>query len=303
MRMHALIWNTNQQPVWVQELIVAALGGDADAKAQLREEITERIGYYVRDRAKRFDAIDVLNESFHQPAYLDIFGIEGVADIYRETAEAIEHGGGDAQTFINEFNILQWSRRPPYDTDDTEPDPFANWYREHAEELLRHDARLGAIGVQYYADARQDISDRHSPARIVHVLHNLSLTGLPISLTEFGVSRGATPKQAATILSDTLRLMFGHPNGQTFLVFGFYRGATWDRAAEATLFDNDWSRSLPGKAYWELIDRWSTDETLTTDENGDVAFNVYYGEYLVTVGDKQYSLTITKGLSDYEVGP
>jgi len=303
MRMHTLIWNTEQQPGWVHELVAAALNGDADAKTQLREAITERIGYYARDRATRFDAIDVLNEVFHQPGYLDIFGIDGVADIYRETAEAIEAGGGDAQTFINEFNILQWSRKPPYATEDTDRDPFANWYREHAEELQRLDARLDAIGVQYYADPREDISDRHSPARIAQVLHNLSLTGLPISLTEFGVSRGATPRQAATILADTLRLMFGHPNGQTFLMFGFYRGATWERAAEATLFDKDWSRSLPGEAYRDLMHQWSTDETLTTDENGGVAFNGYFGDYQITVGDGTYPLTITKGVTDYEIKP
>lgn len=304
MRMHALIWNTEQQPAWVHELVAAALNGDADAKAQLREQITERIGYYVRDRATRFDAIDVLNEVFHQPGYWDIFGIEGIADIYRETAEALEAGGGDAQTFINEFNILQWSRRPPYATEDTPWDPFANWYREHAEELQRLDARLGAIGVQYYADARPDIGDnRHRPARIAQVLHNLSLTGLPISLTEFGVSRGATPQQAAAVLSDTLRLMFGHPSGQMFLMFGFYRGATWERAAEATLFDKDWSRSLPGEGYHDLMDQWSTDESLTVDDRGDVEFNGYYGDYVVTVGDKTYPLAVTKGTADYEVKP
>ncbi|GAB4189496.1 MAG: hypothetical protein Kow00105_03910 [Phycisphaeraceae bacterium] len=304
MRMHTLIWDTEQQPAWVHELVAAALGGDADAKAQLREAITERIGYYVRDRAKRFDAIDVLNEAFHRPGYLDIFGIDGIAAIYRETAEAIDEGGGDAQTFINEFNILQWSRRPPYDSDDTERDPYANWYREFAEELQRRDARLGAIGVQYYANADPTIGDdRHSPARIAQVLNNLSLTGLPISLTEFGVSRGATPEQAAGVLSDTLRLMFGHPSGQAFVMFGFYRGATWERAAEATLFNADWSRSLPGEAYRGLMEQWSTDESLTVAADGVVAFTGYYGDYEVTVGDKTYPLTVTKGVTDYEIKP
>lgn len=304
MRMHTLIWNTEQQPDWVHKLIADALNGDVDAKVQLREAITHRIAYYARDRATRFHAIDVLNEVFHQPAYLDIFGIEGVAEIYRETAEAIEQGGGDAQTFINEFNILQWSRKPPYATEDTEWDPYANWYREHAEELQRHGAQLGAIGVQYYANADPTIgSNRHSPARIAQVLNNLALTGLPISLTEFGVSRGATPQQAADVLADTLRLMFGHPNGQTFLMFGFYRGATWERAAEATLFDKDWSRSLPGKVYQGLMEQWSTDKSLTVDENGNVVFTGYYGDYVVTVAGKAYPLTVTKGTADYEVKP
>lgn len=304
MRMHTLIWNTDQQPDWVHGLIAAALGGDADSKAQLREEITERIGYYARDRATRFDAIDVLNEVFHQPGYLDIFGIEEIAAIYRETAEAIEQGGGDAQTFINEFNILQWSRRPPYDTEDTEWDPYANWYREHAEELQRLGARLGAIGVQYYANADPTIGDnRHSPARIAQVLHNLSLTGLPIALTEFGVSRGATPQQAADVLSDTLRLMFGHPNGQTFLMFGFYRGATWERAAEATLYDDNWSVSVPGRAYSMLKQRWSTDEELIVDEKSTVAFTGFYGEYEVTVGGQTHAISLHKGQRDYVLGP
>ena len=302
MRMHTLIWNTEQQPDWVHELIGKAQQGDADAKAQLREEITERIGYYVRDRAKRFDAIDVLNEVHHQPVYLEIFGVEGIADIYRETAEAIREGGGEAQTFINEFNILQWSRRPPYVTDDTEPDPYANWYREHAEELQHHGAQLDAIGVQYYANADPTIgSNKHSAARIAQVLHNLSITGLPIALTEFGVSRGAEPEDAAKVLSDTLRLMFGHPSGQTFLMFGFYRGATWERAAEGTLFDTDWSVSEPGKAYQALLDQWSTDESLKVDDDGTVEFIGYYGDYEITIDGHSYPLTIRKGQHEYQI--
>ena len=178
-----------------------------------------------------YTQLDVLNESLHQPGYLDVFGIEGIADIYAETAAAATRAGNEElRLFVNEFNVLQWSRRPPYATEDTPWDPYANWYREHVEALRHHGGPVSGIGVQYYADADPAAAQPHSPTTIAHALHNLALTGLPIALTEFGVGRGATPSDAAEVLTDTMRLMFGHPQGDLFLMFGYYRGATWERA-------------------------------------------------------------------------
>jgi hypothetical protein len=48
LRMHNVIWGT-QQPGWVNTLISQAAGGNEAAKTALRQEISERIDYYVGD--------------------------------------------------------------------------------------------------------------------------------------------------------------------------------------------------------------------------------------------------------------
>ena len=51
-RMHNLIWG-NQQPTWVNTLLTSAASGNTADAATLRSAITNRVNYYVRDRASR----------------------------------------------------------------------------------------------------------------------------------------------------------------------------------------------------------------------------------------------------------
>ena len=76
-RMHTLLWDTEQQPAWVVDLLTAAAAGDAAAKADLLRAIDRRIDYYVRDRAGDYQELDVLNESVHHPRYVDVLGRRG----------------------------------------------------------------------------------------------------------------------------------------------------------------------------------------------------------------------------------
>ncbi len=78
----------------------------------------------------------------------------------------------------------------------------------------------------------------HSPARIEQILQNLAVTGLPLSLTEFGVQTGGgtTVDQAATYLTDTMRMVFGMPNATTFDMWGFWANDIWNQAPLAVLY-------------------------------------------------------------------
>ncbi|MEK7831749.1 MAG: endo-1,4-beta-xylanase, partial [Acidobacteriota bacterium] len=171
-RMHTLLWDTNQQPVWVQNLIAQAAAGDATAKETLRRQISERIDYYVRRRAQRYVELDVLNESLHQRRYWQIFGAQGVAEIFNEVASALTDAGSNARTMLNEFNVLQFSS----DLVNGGSDAYANWYRAHIEEVRNAGGKMTGVGVQYYADVRTSAvlgSAVHSPARIMQVYQNL----------------------------------------------------------------------------------------------------------------------------------
>jgi GH35 family endo-1,4-beta-xylanase len=299
-RMHTLIWDTEQQPAWARDLLTAAAAGDAAAKADLVGAIQRRIGYYVRDRARGYLEVDVINESLHKPRYVEVLGVAGVAEVFSQVARAAREGGGRVLGYANEYNVLQFSHVLEGGKQRA-PDPYANWYRRHVEELrvAAEAGAVGGVGVQYYADARPDIEWPHSAARILEVLHNLSATGLPVTLTEFGVKKGAAAEEAARILEETMRLVFGTPGTLGFLMFGFWAGAIWDVAPEAVLVDRDWNLTEAGRRYERLMAEWSTDVTAPVGADGTLTFSGFYGDYRIEAGGKSFRLELAKGQPVY----
>lgn len=298
-RMHNLIWDTNQQPAWAQNLISQAVAGDAVAKEMLRRQIIERIDYYVRSRAKRYVELDVLNESLHQRRYWQIFGAQGIAEIFNEVASALNDAGSNARAMLNEFNVLQFSSDPAGGG----ADPYANWYRAHIEEIRNAGGKMGGAGVQYYADVRTSStigSNAHSAARIMQALQNLAVTGLPVSLTEFNVvtNGGAWDWTHATrITEETMRLTFGQPNATGFM-FWRLRATTPDTFG---LADNDWNLTPAGTRFEQLMAEWDTNLTTTVGAGRTISFAGYYGDYALTIEGQQYPLTLVKGQTTYVI--
>ena len=300
-RMHTLLWDTEQQPLWVLDLLGAATIGDVGAKEDLSRAIMRRIRYYVRDRGDMYQELDVFNEPLHHPRYLELLGPADVRDVYNQVSRSSADVGGAVRGYVNEYNVLQSSRALVWGGGGKEgaPDPFANWYRRHVEALRGEGAEIGGIGVQYYADARAGIDSPHSPARIYNVLQNLSAVGLPVTLTEFGVQHGASPADAARILDDTMRLVFGTPGANGFVMFGFWAGAIWDFAPEAVLVDKDWKPTVPGARYDGLLAAWSTDVSSVVGPDGTIELTGFYGDYAVEVGGKTLAFWLVKGQTEY----
>jgi endo-1,4-beta-xylanase len=298
-RMHNLIWGDSQQPNWAATLLNNANSGNATAKSDLRGEISERIDYYVGnndanpldDRARKYVDLDVLNEHEHQPKYWNVYGPAGIADIYNETAAAVAGAGANTKLFVNEYNVLQYGA-----------DGYGNWYRQDVESLKNNGGAISGIGVQYYPVAVAD-SNAHSPARIEQAFQNFAVTGLPIALTEFGVQtlNGATTTQAATYLTDTMRMVFGTPDATTFVLWGFAPSDIWSQAPLAALVDANWNLTPAGTAYESLMSQWNTDVTLPADANGRVDFTGFYGKYQVIINGKTYNLDLTKGTTQYSL--
>lgn len=287
-RMHTLLWDTQQQPPWIMSedaqtpgLLTLAQHGNAQAKAELEKHISERIGYLVRERAVAYDELDVLNESLHHGGYWQVFGTEGVARIFNEVAAAVQAAGAHTELFLNEYNLLQWSTEPTSKASD----PYANWYRWHAEELLRAGAKLDGLGVQYYADGRTASelgANAHSAARIYAVLQNLSGTGLGLSLTELTVNGQAsvTPERGAEIVEETLRLVFGTPSAQSALVWSVYAGASQTPTPASVLYDARFELTPAGRRFEALMHEWNTEVTLPAPAEGSaLELEAFLGEY------------------------
>jgi GH35 family endo-1,4-beta-xylanase len=296
-RMHNLIWDTNQQPAWVQGLIAQAVAGDAAAKEELRQEIIERIDYYVRARAQRYVELDVFNESLHQRRYWQIFGPTGTAEIFNEVDRAIKDAGSEALAMLNEFNVLQFSTDPLRGGSD----PYANWYRAHVEDVRAAGGKMSGVGVQYYADLRTNIgSNVHNPARILQAFQNLAVTGLPVSLTEFSVvTNGGTWDwtRATQMMDETMRMTFGAAGATGFMF--------WRLVATSPdtfgLVDSTWNLTPAGARFEQLMAEWDTDLTTTVGADRTISFTGFYGEYVLTIDGQQYPLTLVKGQPTYAI--
>jgi endo-1,4-beta-xylanase len=311
-RQHNLIWgpngsgSNNQQPNWAYTMLqdpngIDTLSGKTRADA-LRDEISERIDYYIADRAKRYYQIDVYNESYHTGSnngstannYWDQYGASGIAGIYKEAKDAVESAGSNALLFVNEYNVLQAEGG----------DFYANWYTRHIDSLRQAGQQaygedvLGGIGFQYYASG----GSGHNPGRISATMQNLAVQGLPMSLTEFGISSSTTDEATqAQILNETLRLVFGTPDATGFTMWGFWAGAVWSGAPNGVLYNSDWSLRQAGLAWQALQQQWDTDVTLDVGPDGTIGFDGFWGTYDLDIGGQTLTLDLTQGKSQYSL--
>jgi GH35 family endo-1,4-beta-xylanase len=309
-RQHNLIWgpnnsgNNNQQPGWAHTMLQDPDGIDTTSgmirSEALRDEISERIDYYVADRAHRYYEIDVYNESYHTGSnnnssantYWDEYGVAGIADIYKEAKDAVEAAGADALVFVNEYNVLQAEGS----------DFYANWYARHIESLRDAGQQafgedvVGGIGFQYYAN------NGHNAGRSYATMQNLAVQDLPMSLTEFGISSSTTDEATqANILNESLRLVFGMPGTTGFTMWGLWGGAVWSGAPNGVLYNSNWTLRQAGLAWQALQDQWDTDLTLEVGTDGTIDFNGFWGDYELVIDGQTYELGLAKGQSLYSL--
>lgn len=317
-RQHNLIWgpnntgsgNNNQQPGWAFNMMqnptgIDPISGNTNAVA-LRDEISERIGYYAGDRAHRFYEIDVYNESYHtgsnhpqsNQTYWDLYGAQGIAEIYKETKDAIAAVGSNAKVFVNEFSVLQ----------NQGGDYYANWYMRHMEQIQHagkdlygeDESVVEGIGFQYYVSPSNLAN--HSSARVYAAMQNMAVQGLPMSLTEWGgtgTNNATAAANAATILNQTTRLVFGMP-GTTGITLWNLRNTPGVFAPVGTFYENNWAIRDPAVAWQALMDQWDTDlADLLVQPDGTVDFTGFYGEYEITIDGETFLLDLTKGITQY----
>ena len=200
-RAHNVIWgrnpsgNVNQQPGWSDTMVQnpdersTPVSGKINSEA-LRDEISERIEYYIADRADRvLRSGRVQRELPHRiepgARHPNLLGRctnpTGIARIYKEAKDA---AGPNAAVFVNEYSVLQGQGG----------DPYANWYARHIEEIqdagheIFGEDVVEGIGFQYYYGG---FGGDHNPARIYAAMNNLAVQGMPMHLTEWGVTGGS----------------------------------------------------------------------------------------------------------------
>lgn len=301
-RIHTVGWdNDTFPPAWAYALFTNGLAGNAADAAAFREELSERMVYLVRDRAHRYDELDVINEDYHKTGYADLYGTNGLAAMYVEARTNAAFAGGRARTYVNEFNVFRnQNENGSYLLS------YANWFRRHIEalEAAAGETIIDGIGVQGHVrtDAPARASTPYSIRRNLQTLLHLGVLGKPISITEFDVtdddgSGGPLPDGEATnILLTAMTTFFGAPGVTTFMLWDFWEPAMDPEKIGVALVDASWNLTPAGQAFTNRMAEWTTMEGGAADAGGRFGFRGFYGEYRATVtapGGNPTNLTFT----------
>ncbi len=275
-RMHGVLWD-NQQPDWVDTLKSQALS-DPCAAAEYWDEMMERMQYFLADRAGRYTDVDGINEGYHKDTHIQIYGIEGVAEIYSEMAAA---SAGRAKIAVNEYNVFEWT-------------DYTNWYREHIEDIINAGGIVELIGLQNHTGF-----DTYNTIITFKNLQLLAGFELPMKVTEFSVD--AESSGYPNILTESMRLAFGNDMTDGFIIWGFWSEQIWQQQPGGALVDENWELTDFGIAFEQLMAQWDTNEVAYVNAQGQINFTGYYGDYDIIINDRVYSLTLTKGTATYDL--
>ena len=288
-RIHAVGWaNDTFHPPWAQTLYTNGLAGNASDAAEFRAELSERLSYLVRDRAHRYDELDVINEDYHKPGYAALYGTNGWAGMYVEAKTNLLAAGGRARAFVNEFNVLRYEiENGSYLLS------YANWYRRHIEALEAAAGQpvVDGIGIQGHVntEAAARAVTPNSIRRNFQTLLHLGVLGKPISITEFDVTNddGAGAPlpvaEATNILLTSMTTFFGSPGVQTFTLWDFWEPAMDPDKTGVALVDSNWVFTAAGVAFTNRMAEWSTRAAGPADGEGRFAFRGFFGDYVATV--------------------
>lgn len=256
MRGHHLFWEVEQ---WNQPWLKAL------APEVLRTAVQQRATQVCQRYRGRIAEYDVLNEILNGDFFQGRLGAGIIKDMFLWCHRA----DPTAQLFTNEYNILNGEQ--------------LDRYIELVRSLLAEGVPLGGIGVQ--AHIRQTIS----ADQMQSALDRLAVFGLPIKLTEVSVVANTEVEQAQ-MLGDLYRVAFAHPAVTGIMMWGFWQGANWE--PRSAIFRQNFEPTAAALAYQNLVfQQWWSDETGSTDPQGEWSTRTFFGDYDITVTDNGRSMT------------
>lgn len=217
---------------------------------------------------------DVINETVTNTSIETAFsgqaGYPTGREIYAEIFDKTRQVDSSLVLYINDYMTLSQQNKAgsvPYER-----------LRSNIQELVAADVGIGGIGFQGHIGG--------FPNGIPDVLETLDdfyqEFGLTAKITEFDLPTYVVDTVAAAYLEDFLTAVFGHPSVDGFMFWNFWDGSTW-RSEGSNLFNRDWSMTLPGETFMDLVfEEWWTEESLQTDANGVGTVRGFKGLYEIT---------------------
>ena len=195
-------------------------------------------------------------------------------------------------------------------------------YYSYIENAILKGARIDAIGMQYHIFKEQYSDEYFKLLNLEGLYKHMDLFakfGKPLEVTEITIPsyswKEEDEKLQADILEHLYTLWFSHPQVSQIVywnvVDGYAHLWTQDREAikasqgDMTLGENVYHGGLlrfdmsPKPAYFKmkelLTERWHTEASLITDENGEADFRGFFGNYEIEL--EQNGKIITKELN------
>lgn len=222
----------------------------------------------------------------------------------------------DNKLGINEWTGLAWA----------DSCRATDKYYAYIEANMLKGAEIDAIGMQYHLFYKKEDEYRETrpflnPKNLYRHMDMYSNFGKPLQITEITVPAYSWEKEdeeiQAEIIEKLYSIWFSHPNVEQIIYWNMVDGYAhlWDPDPEKvkasqgdmTLGENYYYGGLlrfdlsPKPAYYkikELInERWHTEESLVTLNNGVCSFRGFYGEYELEICAQGKRLTKTVTLS------
>lgn len=272
-RGHCMVWHgwENLQPQGMSL---------AEDLPDLRRRILDHIDALAEFTRDYVDEWDVVNEPVNINEVLKVLGEEVMVTWFQRARAALPDS---CRLFINEYNVVE---------------PFSASTRDAYEAVIRglldEDAPLEGIGFQSHFHYPPE-----SPVEALQIFDRFARFGLPIVVTEFDVNT-QDEKRQAQFTRDFLTAAFSHPACTGFVFWGFWEGSHW--RPDSALFRKDWSEKPNFHAYRDLVFKeWWSDETVNTNEQGEVALRAFKGTYRVIVGTQETTVEIGDSAAKVEV--
>ncbi len=170
--------------------------------------------------------------------------------------------------------------------------------------MQRAGGPVGGVGMELYVNTNNAVS----PTQMQEAMGNLSVAKdpngkpIPLTLSEFGVASGQTPTAAMydSDLTTALTMAYGNPQDTTFGYWGGVGGPHYAGADSIyALYDSNYNLTTAGQTWQSFMNQINTNDTLTTNANGQVSFDGTYGMYDVIVNGVTYTLDLQPGTTNY----
>jgi len=265
-RGHVLLW-----PGWT--VMPDDMQANAANPAYLTNRINERLDEIlnrpgIRQNIREWD---ILNEPAHvRDLEMALQGTPGYAtgrELYAEVFDAALAEDPNITTYFNDYAILNNGSVNGGDY---------TFYKSIAQEIIDGGATIDGFGMQAHMG-----SALISPDSIYAILEDCYQTfGKTIKITEYDQSDVLEEEFAARYTSDFLTTVFSHPATDGFFMWGFWDSAHW--LGNAPLYNADWTPKATHTAFTNLLfDEWWTEETATTDANGNLSIRGFKGDYII----------------------
>jgi GH35 family endo-1,4-beta-xylanase len=271
---HPLSWrNPHGYPRW--------LPAD-DSQVAVATALKTRIQREVERFRGRIKIWDVVNE----PTHLPTFGGQTLFDYVNNALTWAAEPDPKARLCVNDYGILG-------------RDYGSGPYFDLLTRLIEAKAPLGIVGFE----SHEPRTDWIPATEIWETLEAYSKLGLPIHSTELTVPSGNLPitnswmkglwteERQAEYVERFYKTFFSHPAVGAVIYWDLYDGRAW--VQKGALIDVNFEPKEVYRRLDNLINReWHTQGKATTDAQGRIGFNGFYGTYRIALPESEQTFEI-----------